>query len=48
MATTSRNFDIQNTDMGSMNGSAMTHTINNKVFDTNRIDELIANGAIEV
>ena len=48
MATISRNFDIQNTDLGSMNGSAMTHTINNKVFDTNRIDELIANGAIEV
>ena len=47
MATISRNFDIQNSSMN-MSGNAMTHTINNKSFDINRIDELINNGAIEI
>lgn len=47
MATIHRNFDIQNTGMGMM-GGGMTHTINDKVFDTDRIDENVANGAIEI
>jgi FtsP/CotA-like multicopper oxidase with cupredoxin domain len=47
MATTFRNFDIQNNGM-SMSSSMMSHTINNKVYDSNRIDESINNGTIEV
>lgn len=47
MASKSRNFDIQNSGMG-MSGGMMTHNINDKVFDVNRIDETVANGSIEI
>jgi FtsP/CotA-like multicopper oxidase with cupredoxin domain len=46
-ATKSRNFDIQNV-APHMSGNMMTHTINDKVFDINRIDESVTIGATEV
>lgn len=45
--TKTRNFDIQNT-VEHMDGNMMTHTINNKVFEMNRIDETVTLGATEV
>ena len=47
MATKTRNFEISNVDSGSMSGMMM-HTINNKSYDANRIDELVPNGAVEI
>ncbi|MBS1511675.1 MAG: multicopper oxidase domain-containing protein [Bacteroidetes bacterium] len=44
-ASRTRNFDISNA--GAMMQSGM-HRINNKVFDTNRIDESVAANAIEI
>lgn len=46
-ATQSRNFDIQNVATH-MTGNMMTHTINDKVFDMNRIDESVKLGATEI
>lgn len=46
-ATKTRNFDIQNIGMN-MTGGMITHNINGKIFDMNRIDEYVNNGAIEV
>jgi FtsP/CotA-like multicopper oxidase with cupredoxin domain len=47
MATKTRNFEISNVDSGSMSGMMM-HTINNKSYDANRIDEFVTNGAVEI
>lgn len=47
MATKTRSFEISNVDSGSMSGMMM-HTINNKSYDANRIDELVNNGAVEI
>lgn len=47
MATKTRNFEISNVDSGSMTG-VMKHTINNKTYDANRIDESVTKGAIEI
>lgn len=46
-ATKTRNFDIQNT-VERMDGEMMTHKINDKVFEMNRIDESVTMGATEV
>lgn len=46
-ATKTRYFDIQNNDMD-MHGSMITHKINDKEFDMNRIDESVTLGATEV
>ncbi|MGG7034966.1 MAG: multicopper oxidase family protein [Flavobacterium sp.] len=46
-ATKTRNFEISNVDGGSMPGMMM-HTINNKMYDPNRIDETVIKGATEV
>ena len=46
-ATKTRNFDIQNT-VERMDGDMMTHKINDKVFEMNRIDESVTMGATEV
>jgi FtsP/CotA-like multicopper oxidase with cupredoxin domain len=42
-----RNFDISNNGMG-MTGNGMQHTINNKTFDSNRIDEVVNANATEI
>jgi FtsP/CotA-like multicopper oxidase with cupredoxin domain len=47
MSTKNRNFEISNVDSGSMSGMTM-HTINNKSYDANRIDELVNYGSIEI
>ncbi|MHB1105347.1 MAG: multicopper oxidase family protein [Lutibacter sp.] len=46
MSTKNRNFEISNVDSGPMSGMTM-HTINNKSYDANRIDELVNYGSIE-
>jgi FtsP/CotA-like multicopper oxidase with cupredoxin domain len=47
MAIKTRNFEIANVDSGSMSGMMM-HTINNKSYDANKIDEFVNNGAVEI
>lgn len=47
MASKTRSFEISNIDSSSMTG-AMKHTINNKTYDANRVDETVKKGTIEV
>jgi FtsP/CotA-like multicopper oxidase with cupredoxin domain len=47
MATKTRDFEISNVDSDSMS-EIMMHTINNKSYDANRIDELVTSGAVEI
>ncbi|MDO9154016.1 MAG: multicopper oxidase family protein [Paludibacter sp.] len=42
-----RNFDISNMNMSGMSMTGM-HRINNKIYDKNRIDEVVAAGSTEI
>lgn len=49
-ASKTRTFDISNMEMSGMGGMAMKgmHRINNKVYDKNRIDEVVTAGSTEI
>jgi FtsP/CotA-like multicopper oxidase with cupredoxin domain len=49
-ASRTRTFDISNMEMSGMGSMAMKgmHRINNKVYDKNRIDEVVAAGSTEI
>ncbi|MBY0427114.1 MAG: multicopper oxidase domain-containing protein [Cytophagales bacterium] len=47
-ADTTRSFVLKANPMGSMPGMSGMHTINDKIFDANRVDETVKAGATEV
>jgi len=49
-ASKTRTFDVSNMEMSGMGGMAMRgmHRINNKVYDKNRIDEVVTAGSTEI